>query len=345
MRISKIAVIVAVLAFLGAACTQTGTGSDGSTPKPEPAKQVSAANIALAATEIPPPITRKDPQTVKFVLETKEVVAKMDDGATYEYWTFDGTVPGPLLRVREGDTAEVTVRNPASSKHLHSIDLHAVEGPGGGHVYSDTAPGKETTFRFKAQKPGIYLYHCASEHIPTHIANGMYGLILVEPAGGLSPVDLELYIVQGDFYTKYPKGTKGHQPLDGTRLSEERPTYVVFNGKVGSLLGDGAPKAKTGQKVRIFFGVGGPNISSNFHLIGEIFDKVYPEGDLLSPPHRNVQTTVIPSGGAAMIEFAFDVPGTYILVDHAISRAVDKGALGTIVVEGNEQPELFSKVA
>jgi nitrite reductase (NO-forming) len=272
----------------------------------------------------------------------KELEARLDEGVGYTYWTFDGSVPGPFLRVREGDTVELTLKNPTGSTVPHTIDLHAVNGPGGGATLTNVSPGQEATFRFKAMNPGIYVYHCATPPVPHHISKGMYGLILVEPAGGMSEVDKEFYVVQGDIYIEGERGDKGMQEASLTKLIEEDADYVVFNGSVGALMGENALKAQVGDTVRLYFGVGGPNVTSSFHVIGEIFDLVYPEG-ALSDPHRNVQSTTVPAGGATIVEFKIDVPGTYILVDHSLSRLF-KGAVGQIVATGPENPAVFGPV-
>jgi nitrite reductase (NO-forming) len=291
---------------------------------------------------VPPPVTRTGPAKVKIELEVKELDARLDDGVGYTYWTFNGSVPGPFLRVYEGDTVELTLDNPKGSKLPHNIDLHAVNGPGGGAVLTNVAPGEKKAFRFKAMNPGIYVYHCAMAPVPYHISKGMYGLILVEPEGGLPKVDREFYVVQGDVYIEGQRGDKGMLGDSLTKLVEERPDYVVFNGSVGALVGENALKANVGDTVRIYFGVGGPNITSSFHIIGEVFDWVYPEGDL-SAPHRNLQTTLVPAGGATMVEFKIDVPGTYMLVDHSLSRLF-KGTVGQIVATGPENSEVFGPV-
>lgn len=267
------------------------------------------------------------------------MVGYFGDGSTYTFWTFNGTVPGPMIRVRVGDTVELSLTNAPDSQLPHSIDLHAVTGPDGGAVATQVAPGQTKSFRFQALNPGVYVYHCATPHIPSHIANGMYGLIVVEPEGGLPPVDREFYIMQGDFYTQQDHGTKGHLTFNPAAVKDENPTYIVFNGRAGGLTGDNAMKARVGETVRLFVGVGGPNVSSNFHVIGEIFDTVYVEGGSLQ--NHNVQTTLIPAGGAVIIEFKVEVPGTYILVDHALSRSIDKGAIANIEVSGDPNPTVF----
>ena len=297
--------------------------------------------IVTHAPEVPPPTDRDHPAKVRVKMETVEKTMTMEDGVEYHYWTFNGDVPGQMIRVREGDTVEVEFSNNPSSTVPHNVDFHAATGPGGGAEATFTAPGHTSTFSFKALQAGLYIYHCAVAPVGMHIANGMYGLILVEPKEGLPKVDKEFYIVQGDFYTKGKKGAQGLQPFDMDKAIAEQPEYVVFNGHVGSIAGDNALKAKTGETVRMYVGNGGPNLVSSFHVIGEIFDKVYVEGGKLI--NENVQSTLIPAGGAAMIEFKVDVPGSYTIVDHSLFRAFNKGALGQLKVEGDENPEIMTK--
>ena len=297
--------------------------------------------VTTHAPEVPPAIDRDHPARVRVKMETVEKTMKMDDGVEYHYWTFNGDVPGRMIRVREGDTVEVEFSNNPSSTVPHNVDFHAATGPGGGAEASFTAPGRTSTFSFKALQPGLYIYHCAVAPVGMHIANGMYGLILVEPKEGLPKVDKEFYIVQGDFYTKGKKGAQGLQPFDMDKAVAEQPEYVVFNGHVGAIAGDNALKAKAGETVRMYVGNGGPNLVSSFHVIGEIFDKVYVEGGKLI--NENVQSTIIPAGGSAMVEFKVDVPGSYTLVDHSIFRAFNKGALGQLKVEGAENPEIMTQ--
>lgn len=296
--------------------------------------------IGRDASDVPAPIGSRGPAEVTFDLTSKEVIGVMGDGRTYGYWTFDGTVPGPLLRVREGDTVTINHHNDASSHMTHNIDFHAVTGPGGGAGGTIAAPGESASITFKALKPGIYVYHCAFEDPPLHIAHGMYGLILVEPAGGLSAVDKEFYVVQGDFYSAHHTNEKGHHVYDATRAWEETPSFVVFNGRMGSLTGDRALQAEVGDSVRIFVGNGGPNLVSSFHIIGEIFDEVYTEGSLESEPLTDVQTTLVPAGGATMVELTLEYPGDFLLVDHSLHR-VHKGAMGVLHVEGEEDPDVY----
>ncbi len=296
--------------------------------------------VLTNAPNVPPPITRKTPAKVIVELEVKEVVKQIAEGVNYTFWTFGGEVPGKFIRVRQGDVVEFHLQNNPDNKMPHNIDLHAVTGPGGGATSTFTAPGHQTQFTFKALNAGLYVYHCATAPVGMHVANGMYGLILVEPPEGLPPVDKEYYVMQGDFYTVGKYREKGEQPFDMQKAIEENATYVVFNGAEGSMVGDKALKAKVGEKVRLFVGNGGPNLTSNFHVIGEIFDKVYTEGGGIV--QTNVQTTLVPAGGSSIVDFKVEVPGTYILVDHALFRAFNKGAVGMLKVEGPEQKDIYS---
>jgi nitrite reductase (NO-forming) len=297
--------------------------------------------MLTAPPHVPPPITRRHSAKVVVHLEVREVVKRLADGVDYTFWTFGGTVPGSFIRVREGDFVEFHLNNHPTSKVPHNIDLHAVTGPGGGAASSFTAPGHSSQFSFTAQNPGLYVYHCATAPVPMHIANGMYGLILVEPKDGYPKVDREFYVMQGEIYTAGRHGEPGLQPFDPAKAEDERAPYIVFNGAVGSLVGDNALQANVGETVRIYFGVGGPNVTSSFHVIGEIFDTVFLEGGVM-PSQRQVQTTMVPSGGSTIVDFKLEVPGTYVLVDHSLSRAFNKGALGMLKVSGPENSLIYS---
>lgn len=324
------------------ASAEAPAASDSQAAAETPSSELPVIDAIMThAPEVPPPTDRDHPAKVRVKMETVEKTMTMEDGVEYHYWTFNGDVPGQMIRVREGDTVEVEFSNNPSSTVPHNVDFHAATGQGGGAEASFTAPGHTSTFSFKALQAGLYIYHCAVAPVGMHIANGMYGLILVEPKEGLPKVDKEFYIVQGDFYTKGKKGAQGLQPFDMDKAIAEQPEYVVFNGHVGSIAGDNALKAKAGETVRMYVGNGGPNLVSSFHVIGEIFDKVYVEGGKLI--NENVQSTVIPAGGAVIVEFKADIPGSYTLVDHSIFRAFNKGALGQLKVEGDENPEIMTK--
>ncbi|WP_199415134.1 copper-containing nitrite reductase [Chitinophaga silvisoli] len=289
---------------------------------------------------VPKPIGNREATKLIVNMEIVEKEGTMADGVKYLYWTFNGTVPGSFIRTRVGDEVEFHLKNHPNNKLPHNIDLHAVTGTGGGAASSFVAPGHEVTFSFKVLNPGLFVYHCATAPVAMHIANGMYGLILVEPEGGLPPVDKEYYIMQGDFYTKGKNGDPGLQPFDMQKAVDERPDYVVFNGRVGSLTGDNSLKAKVGETVRLFVGNGGPNMVSSFHVIGEIFDHVNVEGGGLV--NHNVQTTLIPAGGASIVDFKCEVPGTFVIVDHSITRTFNKGSLGMLTVTGDENKQIYS---
>ena len=293
------------------------------------------------APDVPAPIMRDHPAKVIVNLETKQVVGRLADGVEYPFWTFGGKVPGKFIRIRVGDLVEFHLHNSPTSTMPHNIDMHAVTGPGGGAPVSETLPGHSSVFSFRAERAGLFIYHCATQPVPLHIANGMYGLILVEPKDGLDPVDKEFYVMQSEFYTKDDYGNPGLQQFSMEKALAENPTYVVFNGSVGSLTNSNALQARVGDKIRIFVGNIGPNKISSFHIIGEIFDKVYDYGGK-DVTQRNVQTVLIPAGGAAIVEFTVKVPGTYLLVDHSIFRAFNKGAIGMLKVSGEPNKEIFS---
>lgn len=295
----------------------------------EPKTNVVQDPAAVPAVEPP---GKRPPKTHEVVLTTTEVEAMLDDGVTYTYWTFNNQVPGPMVRVRVGDMVNVKMTNAKESTMNHSIDFHAATGFLGGGAITQAEPGQTKEFSFKALAPGVYVYHCATPMVAHHIAKGMYGLIVVEPEGGLPKVDKEFYVMQGEIYATKAKNIP-HAEDDYDGLVNENPGYFVFNGTVGALVKDKPLKASVGETVRIWFGVGGPNFTSSFHVIGEIFDRVHNLGDLDMPPQKNVQTVSVPPGGATMVEFKLDYPGKYALVDHALSRAT-KGLIGILEVDG-----------
>ncbi len=296
-------------------------------------------SIVRDATDLPPPVGKRGPQRLKVDLDTIEVTGNLADGATYRYWTFNQKVPGPFIRVRIGDTVEVKLKNDDGSVMMHNVDFHAVTGPGGGAKATDAAPGESRSFEFTAIKAGLYVYHCAVPMAAQHISNGMYGLILVEPEGGLPKVDHEYYVMQGEIYTEQKIGAKGELTESYDKLIDERPEFFVFNG-ASMALAKAPLKAKVGETVRIFFGVGGPNFTSSFHVIGEMFDRVYNMGSVTSAPVKDVQTVTVPPGGATIVDFKLDVPGKFMLVDHALSR-VEKGLAGVLEVTGPDNPDVF----
>jgi nitrite reductase (NO-forming) len=345
MRTTFVALALITASFFMSSCVEEMRPDGGSTAHKGNVKleEITGEEMAVLTTapNVPPPITRKHATKVIIKLEVTEEVKRLADGVDYTFWTFGGSVPGKFIRVREGDYVEFHLSNRPDSKMPHNIDLHAVTGTGGGAEGSMTAPGHTSTFSFTALNPGLYVYHCAAPPVGMHIANGMYGLILVEPKAGLPKVDKEFYVMQGEFYTGGNFGEGGLQPFDMQKALDERPPYVVFNGSVGSMTGDNTIKAKAGETVRLFVGNGGPNLISSFHVIGEIFDDVYGEGGTVANQH-NVQTTLVPAGGSAMVTFKVDIPGKYILVDHSIFRAMNKGGIGILDVSGDKNDKIYS---
>lgn len=306
-----------------------------------PAAEVREKAVLTFAPQVPPPITRSTPATVVVHLDSSAAVGELAPGVEYKFWTFNGHVPGPFIRTRVGDTLELHMTNSDESGMPHNVDFHAVTGPGGGATVTTGVRGDLRQARFKLLHPGLFVYHCAAPPVMDHIANGMYGLILVEPEGGLPPADKEFYVMQGDFYAAEPKTEdETIYPYSHELGLMEHPSHVVFNGRVGSLIGENSLRAQTGETVRIFFGNAGPNLTSSFHVIGEVFDRVYREADLVSAPARSIQTTLVPAGGATVVEFRLEVPGTYTLVDHAIFR-VEKGTVGFLEVQGPPEARVF----
>jgi nitrite reductase (NO-forming) len=335
---------IAVLAGCSAGATEPAPPAHAPPPAPDVASTPVGAPIHALLTnapEVPPRIFRQHPAHVIVDLTVNEVEREIAPGVRYTFWTFGGQVPGKFIRVRQGDVVEVHLKNDPTSKLPHNIDLHAVVGPGGGAASTFTAPGHESQFTFRATQPGLFVYHCATAPVPMHVANGMYGMILVEPPEGLPSVAHEYYVMQGELYTTGKYHAPGLQQFDMDKGIDERPTYVVFDGAEGSLVGDKALTAKAGDRVRIYFGNGGPNLDSNFHVIGGIFDRVYTEGGSIAQEH--VQTTLVPAGGAAIVELTMDAPGTYALVDHALFRAFNKGAVGQLRVDGASRSDLISQ--
>lgn len=305
-------------------------------------KNFERVDVAKNPSDLPSPTGRNYSQEVNVEIEAKEVIGEMADGVAFNYWTYNGQVPGPFIRARVGDKINLTLKNHPSSLHQHNIDLHAVNGPGGGATVTMVKPGESKSFSFKALNPGLYVYHCATPNVAVHMTHGMYGLILIEPEEGLPEVDKEFYVMQGEFYSAGNLGKKGLQVFDAQKMMDSHPEYVVFNGKVKSL--NDKMKVDVGDKVRLYVGNGGVNLISSFHVIGEIFDDVYPEASIGSEPHHNVQTTLVPAGGASIVEFKVDVPGKYIIVDHALAR-LDRGAWGIMTAEGEENKEIFDGVS
>jgi nitrite reductase (NO-forming) len=296
------------------------------------------ADIARDPNDVPPRPEPGEDGIIDIELTSKEVLAEMAPGITLNYWTYDGTVPGPMFRVREGDLVRVTLHNDPSSLHHHNVDFHSVTGPGGGAAATNVAPGESKSFTFRAMQPGLYVYHCAHTNVPNHMAHGMYGMMLVEPAEGLPEVDKEYYVMQGEFYTAGKLGTKGLQVIDSQKMLDGHAEYVVFNGRVGGV--NDKMQANVGETVRMYVGNGGVNFISSFHVIGEIFDRVYPEGALRGAVHEGVQTTLVPAGGSTVVEFDLNVPGKFMLVDHALAR-LDRGAWGTLTAIGEAQADVF----
>ncbi|MCU4744762.1 copper-containing nitrite reductase [Natronoglomus mannanivorans] len=340
--------LASVAGCLAPSTTASGPGPAASVeadpvPALDPAGALGADRIAADPTAIPAPIDRDHAETVSVELVTEEVVAEIEPGVTFTYMTFNGQIPGPLVRVREGDTVELTIHNHEDSTMAHNVDFHATRGPGGGGEATLVVPGETARLRFEATYPGAFIYHCAVPNVDYHIAAGMYGVILVEPEEGLPEVDHELYFGQHELYTVGDTGEEGHHDFSFDRMADEDPTYVALNGSKAAITpdGHGSPTVAVGDTVRVIFGCGGPNLPSYLHPIGSVWDEAWATGSLASDPELFVETSTVAPGSAFVGTMSFPVPGDVKLVDHALSRVARKGALAVIHVEGDENPEIF----
>jgi nitrite reductase (NO-forming) len=299
--------------------------------------------VAADPADVPDPIDRDEPAEVDFTLRPEEVTAEVEDGATFTYMTYNGQVPGPMIRVRKGDTVNLTFENPEENDLPHNVDFHAAAGPGGGAEATMTAPGETARLKFEATYPGAYIYHCAVPNLDMHISAGMFGIILVEPEEGLPEVDHEFYFGQHELYTDKRPGEDGHHEFDVNAMAREDPTYVVMNGEQYAITPDGygAAAVETGDTARVYFVTGGPNLTSSFHPIGNVWEKLYPEGSLSTDPQTHIQTKPVAPGSCTVATMGFDVPGPYKLVDHALSRVARRGCMAVVAAEGEERPEIF----
>jgi nitrite reductase (NO-forming) len=320
--------LTALVAAIAAGC---GTSRVATTPV--------APNVARSPLAVPPPITRTTPRRVHVHLVAKEVVAELAHGQRYLFWTYalrgrPAAVPGPMIRVMAGDTIVLSLTNDSNDLEPHGVDFHAAIGPGGGTNMVEVEPGQTRTFTFTVRRPGAYVYHCGAEGKPwEHVSHGMFGLIEVDPKGGLPRGYREYYVGQSEWYvtdsTRHD-GLISYHDLDDAKAEAATPDRVTFNGNAAPLSIDVRPH----QKVRIFFVNGGPNLVSSFHVIGEIFDRVYP--DDRREALRNEETALVPPGSASVFELTAGAPGMYPLVDHALWHAAE-GAEGLMTVSPAEQ--------
>lgn len=299
--------------------------------------------VAADPRDIPPPINRNRPVTHDITLESRDVVCEIEPGVEFMYMTYGGQVPGPMIRVRQGDSINLTFRNNSQNTLLHNVDFHAVYGTGGGAPATLCPPGQSRELHFKLLYPGAFIYHCAVPNLDEHISSGMFGMIVVEPPEGLPEVDHEFYLGQHEVYTGKEAGEEGYHEIDVESMKAENPTYVLLNGEKRALTADnyGNMKTEVGDTARIFMVTGGPNLTSSFHAIGNVWTKAWREGAIASEPEEYVQTCEVPPGSCGIFEMDFPVPEESYLVDHALSRYNRKGMLGIIEVEGEEQPHIF----
>jgi nitrite reductase (NO-forming) len=316
--------LIALMIMAIAAITACGAPAQAAQPTAAPTVPLVKAPHTLYDASTKP----ASPDKVKEItLTVEQKTLEIAPGVPYEAWTFNGTVPGPILRVRQGDQVKFTLVNNGSMEH--SIDLHAAQTPWNVN-YQSVKPGAKLSFTFTANYPGIFLYHCGTPPVIAHIANGMYGAIIVDPAEGLPPAR-EYVLVQGEFYTAL--GTNGTYQYDGAKAMAMQPDYTVFNGYANQYK-DSPLTADPGQLIRLYVVNAGPSEFSAFHVIGAIMDKAYPSGNPKNVEY-GMQTVTVPPGGAYMVELTIPDAGLYPFVTHSFADA-SKGALGLLKV-GNVQ--------
>ena len=300
------------------------------------------------APNVPAPIRRSEQKIVEYDLNVVETAAQIAPNLTYQsLWSFDGAVPGPVMRVKVGDVVRFTLRSDGKNVTGHNIDFHFITGACGGCADTGVKAGEAKTIEVRAMYPGLFMYHCAysaETNLPAvHIANGMFGYLIVDPATPLPAVDHEFMLIQSEFYVE-ATGAKGDKGICSfSDLSAETPTHVFFNGKHAAL---NAPlHVKVNDRVRLYVGKGGVNGFSAFHVIGAIFDKVYQDGGLSDAPvSHGIQTVTVPPGGATVVEFVTPAPGTLVAVDHNLSRVFFKGLGQVIQVDGAPNKEIYDNL-
>ncbi|WP_134668903.1 copper-containing nitrite reductase [Halorussus marinus] len=330
-------------ASLAGCASETAPSATDTTMQQQTTTKTTTDRVAADPTDIPDPIDRSEPKTVSRTLRAEEVTAEIEDGVTFDYMTYDGQIPGPMIRVRRGDTVDLTFENPEENTMPHNVDFHACYGPGGGADATTVPPGESARLRFKATYPGAFIYHCAVPNMDTHISAGMFGIILVEPEDGLPEVDHEFYVGQHELYTDKRAGESGHHAFDTEAMRREEPSYVLMNGEKYALTPDGRGPmtVETGDTARVYFVTGGPNLTSSFHPIGNVWKELYPKGSLTSRTQKYIETTPVRPGTATVATMDFPVPGGVKLVDHSLTRVARKGCMAVIAAEGEEKPDVF----
>ena len=287
------------------------------------AEELAKAHEAYDAT-LPPLV---DGDLVKVRMVMKDRVVEIAPGVEYNVWAFDGaySAPGPIVHVREGQTVEFTLVNGGSIPH--SMDFHAARiAPN--EAFKDVMPGESFTFRFKADDPGVYMYHCGTKPVLAHIANGMYGAIIVRPEN-MPVADNEYALVASEWYLNND-GVTEPATLSMEKARAAMPDWTTFNGYANQYVTHPLT-ADPGETTRFWVVAAGPTLDTNFHVVGTIFDRAWVNGDVTSPPQQGVQTVLVPAGGGAVFDVKIDEPGTYPFVSHAFAH-VDLGQVGILRV-------------
>ncbi len=321
---------MALILVLAAACQRhrqppAGAGN-AQEPWTAPPANVSHGEAAVGTTAAPAPLDPRAPEppaghSVRIHFEIRDVHLAIAPGVVYEAWTFNGRVPGPVVRVTEGDTVDFTLVNRGTMPH--SMDFHAAQiAPS--RAYVNVMPGDSIHYRWVPEVPGVFLYHCGTAPVAMHIANGMYGALIVDPARPLPPAR-EFVLVQSEFYTQKAADSASLAQLDWNKLLGLAPDYVVFNG-IAAQYADHPISVRVGEPIRMYVVDAGPNRVSAFHVVGAIFSRVYVDA-VAEHAWQGVQTADVPVGGGMIFETRLAEAGTYPFVTHAFADAT-KGAVG-----------------
>ena len=315
--------VIALIAGLGSTMNVSSPSTSAAAAAVSPLALASSGPIAAAHDpRLPPLIGTGDSVAIHLAVSDSNVA--IANGVAYQAWTYNGTVPGPILHLRQGQTVTVTLTNNGMMKH--SIDFHAAQTEPNLH-YIDIDPGKSLTFSFVADVAGAFIYHCETQPILLHVANGMYGVMIVDPKTPLPPAAESFVIEQSEWYTEQVADHLMGPNYD--KMLGERPDEVVFNG-VAFQYRDHPLIATAGKRIRIYFVDGGPNLWSSFHVIGSMFDKVYPDADA-AHALTDVSTYTVGPGAGAIFDLVIPKPGHYAFVDHDMAHIM-KGTLGVIDV-------------
>jgi nitrite reductase (NO-forming) len=312
-----------------AAATHDHTAASGGTTESFAGAAPADADALAAAHKPFPAALPAAPAGVADVnLVLKDVTVEIAPGVKYSAWAWAGGAPGPVIHVRQGQMVKITLTNKGAIPH--SVDFHAARvAPD--KAFGDVAPGESVSYTFRANDPGVFMYHCGTKPVLAHIANGMYGAIVVEPPAGVLPKADKNYVLVASEWYLGSNGLDKPATFDMTKAHARQPDWMTFNGYSGQYVKHPLT-AKPGQLVRFWVVDAGPSLDTDFHIVGTILDNAYPFADM-TPEHalHGVQTVTVPAGGGGVFDVKIDKPGLYPFVSHAFA-AVDQGQVGLLKV-------------